>query len=127
MLFLLRSCNLLGSIVVIPAAGLGLPDRAVVAGELHVLVLPGERRALEAELLGDEPLHVVGHVDGAPPAGAPPAGSPASKSTVVATTSSAKSTGPVVAQYTGAAAVLNIQNAMLAGGAGLMGLIFAGL
>jgi len=64
---------------------------------------------------------------GAPPAGAPPAGSPASKSTVVATTSSAKSTGPVVAQYTGAAAVLNIQNAMLAGGAGLMGLIFAGL
>jgi len=62
MLFLLRSCNLLGSIVVIPAAGLGLPDRAVVAGELHVLVLPGE---LEPQRPAELALHPVGHVDAA--------------------------------------------------------------
>lgn len=30
-------------------------------------------------------------------------------------------------EYTGAAAVVNVQNAMLAGGVGFMGLIFAGL
>ncbi|KAF2852808.1 hypothetical protein T440DRAFT_487827 [Plenodomus tracheiphilus IPT5] len=36
-------------------------------------------------------------------------------------------TGPATPEYTGAAAVMNVQNAMLAGGVGLMGLVFAGL
>ncbi|KAI8936812.1 hypothetical protein NX059_006052 [Plenodomus lindquistii] len=43
------------------------------------------------------------------------------------TVSGTPSAGPPGPEYTGAAALLNVKNAVLAGGVGLMGLVFAGL